>query len=179
MRYLIAMLICAGVLSGCATASVQRVIHDEDGRVIARIDVKHNATTADGARVLMDSARRYENGLGATRVAEKSVDKGMPTALNTPGNNVTSGFAGFPQFYGQPGGVYSDVMAAERMTLLGQGRLPVLQPGVAPGMTVLPALRGSARVPCPPNRPPASDAERLSCLEKDRDAIGQRVFNKN
>ncbi len=110
------MFVAFAALSGCASLDIQRRVYDDRGRELASVSVRHPLATSHGAAQLLESARRLEatkqDGDAERRtsqVADKSVDKGMPTTVNTRGGNVQSGYVGYgsygydPYGYGQYG----------------------------------------------------------------------------
>ena len=182
MRYFsIFVFALAFLVGGCASVDLKRAIHDTNGKLVGHVEVKHNMTTADGASQLIDSARKLEESTGnvaerTVGVAEKAVDKGMPTSVTTKSGNVSAGGHGYGLGYGQ--GMYSHQYGAmfygEQMTFAGHGHgLPRLDVNSHGG-----GLQDVGRVPCPVDRSPATPGERIACLEKGQQVIGQKVFEK-
>lgn len=191
MKKLIGSLgLCILLVGGCAR--MQYTIDEEDPGTQAtkkskdRFVVSYTGTSG-GARELVDVATRRRQTTDAGDIAKMSVERGLPVSIGTgPGStSVTAGYGyGAYGMYGYPyGGVYGQVMYAEQASFgYGQGYLPRL--GELP-VLALPTptaesmpTHSSTRVSCPKDRSPATDAERISCLEQDRATILQEIRKK-
>ena len=179
-------------LSGCASLDVTRILRDDNGLEIGSVRVQAPAATSDGAARLLDGFGRFEETQNGRieAIGRGSVALGQPTTVTTARGSVTSGQVGYgggnynlpPGYdpyanpYAYAPGVSPQLLMAAEIARRNGGYLPPLadpstMPYQPPQGQVGPAPAagdGGERVPCPGDRSPASVAERLACLEKDR-----------
>ncbi len=170
------------ILCACGTNTVvvKRKIETGDGKELGTIDVSSSETDANDAAQLIDAARRYEESARGGDVAVMSVERGIPVTLSTAGATVSTGgyyttgqYAGFSD-------AYAPFIAAERLTYGVPSRgqlLPTLQSGgsQAPAQG-LPDLEGNGKEPCPRDRVPITDAQRISCAEEHIKFLNQQIM---
>ena len=187
---LVAML---AALTGCASLDVTRILRDHEGRNNGTVTIDAPAVTSSGAARLLRELGRLEDTQNGRieQIGRDSVARGQPTTVTTARGSVTSGQVGFgygggnynvpsgydpyADPYAMAPGVSPQLLMAAEIARRNGGYLPPLadpsavpyQPPQGPGPAPA-AGDGGERVPCPSDRSPASVAERLACLEKDR-----------
>lgn len=112
-------------------------------------------------------------------VGRAAIAQGMPTQLGHDGVQAgyTYGYGAYGTYGANPYGASSAILAAEAASL-GHlpGRLPRLGEAPVYVQPSQPQVGGPAR--CPEDRKPSTEAERISCLERDRDTFRKRVYGK-
>lgn len=198
MRELMVLIVLAAQV-GCATVDFQRKVYDQTGRELGTFTIKHGMTTAEGAAILMEGARRLreteQDGDADVRVADIakiSVDKGQPTSVTTRGGQVSSGYTGYEGQYGYGSygrfgygpsqyypGASPDMIGIEQAWRQQRGfMLPPLSEGTVPyPPPPQPAAPTDGTAPplarseCPQGRPPANLAEEIACGRRDLNAL--------
>lgn len=199
MRYLMVLIVLAAQV-GCATVDFTRKVYDQSGRELGTFTIKHGMTTAEGAAILMEGARRLreteQDGDADVRVADiakTSIRKGQHTSVTTRGGQVSSGYIGYDGQYGySPYGRFGygssqyypgaspDMIEIEQAWHQQRGfMLPPLSEGTVPyppSMQPMVPADGAgspplARAECPQGRPPANLAEEIACTQRDVHAL--------
>ncbi len=177
--------------NGCASVQVKRDLTDQNGKVIGSVEVEQSMATPDGAAKIVASVQKLQEGDLADRanartsaVADKSVDKGLPTSATTSGGQVTSGY-GYNQYgygYGMGGhNGYGQVMvpgaSPEMMWIEAVGRqsysLPPLgeTTSFAASATSVGSIGSDGFASCPQDRMPTTPAEQVACIRQDMNEV--------
>jgi len=173
MRTFIATFLLAVLMLGCATMSYS-VDLDEDCKKSKGIEVGYSGTSS-GAKDLLEAARRDQEARAASKTADSAVERGVPMNLHSSRRVMDMSTGGYYGYGSYPYPVSDAVYASEMAVYQRYGRLP----GLMEPVFVQNPERGfvrSGRVPCPTDRRPQSDEERLSCVEKTQRVVLDRVY---